>query len=134
MSTRPIRLRLSRAKGFNLQEHSRAVNGLPAVNCARPSRFGNPFTIAGCREAGFGGDDRAIAARCVEAFRVWIDTPFWQTNWQGQESENARDAIRSNIGGIRGKNLACFCALDAPCHADVLLELANRPICEEVAS
>ena len=34
--SRPVRLRLSRAKGFNLQEHSQAVNGLPAVNCARP--------------------------------------------------------------------------------------------------
>jgi hypothetical protein len=27
---------------------------------------------------------------------------------------------------LRGKNLACWCAPDALCHADVLLELANR--------
>jgi len=27
---------------------------------------------------------------------------------------------------LRGKNLACWCALDQPCHADVLLELANK--------
>ncbi len=26
---------------------------------------------------------------------------------------------------LRGKNLACWCKLDQPCHADVLLELAN---------
>jgi hypothetical protein len=26
---------------------------------------------------------------------------------------------------LRGKNLACFCPLDQPCHADVLLEIAN---------
>jgi len=26
---------------------------------------------------------------------------------------------------LRGKNLACWCKLDAECHADVLLELAN---------
>jgi hypothetical protein len=26
---------------------------------------------------------------------------------------------------LKGKNLACWCALEAPCHADVLLELAN---------
>ena len=26
---------------------------------------------------------------------------------------------------LRGKNLACFCRLDQPCHADVLLEIAN---------
>jgi hypothetical protein len=35
---------------------------------------------------------------------------------------------------LRGKNLACFCALDSPCHGDVLLGLANRPIkCEAAA-
>ena len=28
---------------------------------------------------------------------------------------------------LRGKNLACWCPLDKPCHADVLLELANQP-------
>lgn len=27
---------------------------------------------------------------------------------------------------LRGKNLACFCSLDQPCHADVLLEIANE--------
>ncbi len=32
---RPVRLRLSRAKGFNLQAHSLATNGLEAVNVAR---------------------------------------------------------------------------------------------------
>lgn len=26
---------------------------------------------------------------------------------------------------LRGKNLACWCALDHPCHADVLLKIAN---------
>ena len=26
---------------------------------------------------------------------------------------------------LAGKNLACWCKLDEPCHADVLLELAN---------
>ena len=26
---------------------------------------------------------------------------------------------------LRGKNLVCWCALDQPCHADVLLKIAN---------
>jgi hypothetical protein len=26
---------------------------------------------------------------------------------------------------LRGWDLACYCPLDQPCHADVLLELAN---------
>jgi hypothetical protein len=129
----PIRLRLSRAEGFNLQAASRAANGLEAINVARPSRFGNPFTVEGCREAGFRGDDAAIAARCVEAFRVWADTPHWRANWDGLKSNATRSNLIANLPSLRGKNLACWCALDAPCHADVLLELANRPICEEVS-
>lgn len=32
---------------------------------------------------------------------------------------------------LRDKNLACWCNLDRPCHADVLLELANAPIAEK---
>jgi len=34
-----------------------------------------------------------------------------------------------NIEGLKslkGKNLACFCPLDKPCHADVLLKIANK--------
>jgi hypothetical protein len=27
---------------------------------------------------------------------------------------------------LRGHDLACWCPLDQPCHADVLLELANE--------
>lgn len=36
-----------------------------------------------------------------------------------------------NIGQLRGHDLACWCPLDQPCHADVLLELANAPIAED---
>lgn len=38
-------------------------------------------------------------------------------------------ALAGRIGGIldmlRGHNLACWCALDKPCHADILLKIAN---------
>jgi hypothetical protein len=27
---------------------------------------------------------------------------------------------------LKGKNLACWCPLDQPCHADILLEMANK--------
>lgn len=30
------------------------------------------------------------------------------------------------LAPLRGKNLACWCDLEDPCHADILLELANR--------
>lgn len=129
---KPIRLQLSRRKGFDLQALSIAANGLPAVNVARPSKWGNPFTIEQCREAGFRGDDAAIALRCVAAFRVWADTIYWQNKWQGPESEKRRNAILSGLSSLRGKNLACWCKIGDPCHADVLIKMANRPICEEV--
>ncbi len=29
---------------------------------------------------------------------------------------------------LRGKNLMCWCGLDEPCHADVLLEVANSEV------
>lgn len=31
-----------------------------------------------------------------------------------------------DLAELRGKNLACWCPLDRPCHADILLELANQ--------
>jgi hypothetical protein len=36
-----------------------------------------------------------------------------------------RGGLRGKLGEIRGKDLACWCPLDQPCHADVLLEIAN---------
>lgn len=131
--TAPIRLQLSRRKGFNLQAASRAANGLDAVNVARPSKWGNPFVVSECRDAGFTGTDSELAVRCVDAFRAWVDTPYWSENWSGGESEARRAAIRAALQALRGKNLACWCKLDDPCHADVLLDIANAPICEAVS-
>lgn len=35
------------------------------------------------------------------------------------------DLIEKARCNLKGKDLACYCALDQPCHADVLLEIAN---------
>jgi hypothetical protein len=43
----PVRIQLSRAPGFRLQEHSRALNGLPAAKVDRTTRFGNPYRVGG---------------------------------------------------------------------------------------
>ena len=110
---KPVRLQLSRRRGFDLQAASRAVNGLDAVNVARPSKWGNPFKVGLDHSYYMEGAERARAAQCVELFRnIFPALP-----------ESA------GIGVLRGKNLACWCKLDAPCHADVLLELANAPMC-----
>lgn len=128
--THPVRLRLSRAKGFNLQEHSRAVNGLPAVNCARPSKFGNPFKI----------DNESDRERVIERFRRCLVNPptlmrhkiLTISKGMNGRGEGYFLRIRLSLDELRGKNLACFCSLDGACHCDVLLKLANLPICEAV--
>lgn len=112
----PSRIQLSRAKGWQMPPNT--------VKVDRSTRWGNPFTVSGCRELGFIGTDDEIAARCVEAFRVWLG-PLWRNNWDGPISEAARNAILDSLSDLRGKNLACWCAQDAPCHADVLLQMAN---------
>jgi len=98
--TIPVRLRLRRTKGFNLQALSRSVNGLPAINVARPSRWGNPFEVANDASP----EERAQA---VERFR--------------RETVPALD-----LAPLGSKNLACYCRLDQLCHADILLRVANR--------
>lgn len=110
----PIRLRLSRARGFDLQAHSQATNGLPAVNCARPGPLGNPFVV---------GDDRvpdaATAVRLHEG---------WMALMPGAQPGQRLYLLRLQLPRMRGQNLACWCRLDAPCHADTLLRLANAQL------
>lgn len=130
---KPVRLQLSRKRGFNLQALSMATNGLPAVNVARPSVFGNPFTAAGAIEAGYlkSADEPLANQFLVGCFRSWLTQNFGMGEpgwWMGPESDRSRALIMDNIAKLRGKNLACFCEPGEPCHADVLLELANRPI------
>lgn len=119
MSEGPVRVQLSRKKGWRMPPNT--------VSVARPGPFGNPFKVNECRETGFEGTDREIAARCVAAFKAWAFSPYWRTNWDGEQSEAKRNKLLSLLPSLQGKNLACWCRLDHPCHADVLLELANAP-------
>lgn len=54
----------------------------------------------------------------------------WTLENSGQVSPVLRFACETaplmDVRELRGKNLACWCGPDAECHADVLLELANR--------
>ena len=71
------------------------------LGVARPSRWGNPYPV---EEYGL---EQALAL--FEASVEAMDPA-------------ARDAL---LVPLRGKDLACWCALDQPCHADVWLRWAN---------
>lgn len=113
--TAPRRIRLSRAKGWRKPEGAMVV--------ARPGDFGNPFTIASARDTGIVGSDARLRQLCVDAFRSWLAGS--SSYWQGAESDRRRARLLERLPELRGQDLACWCSLDGPCHADVLLELAN---------
>jgi hypothetical protein len=53
-----------------------------------------------------------VSADClIKAFREYV------LRWRETDERFAEQ--------LRGKDLACWCPLDQPCHADVLLEIAN---------
>jgi hypothetical protein len=114
----PVRLRLSRAKGFDLQVHSLRLNGLAAINCARPGGLGNPFVVG----------KHGTRAECVDLHRKLVVGGLFCMSL-GKECSDAQlrhvGAIKVFGGHMRGKNLACWC-VGAPCHVDTLLEVANQ--------
>lgn len=139
VEAKPVRLKLSRRPGSNLQDLSRATNGLPAVVVARPSIYGNPWTIAGAREAGYRGTDTSLAAWCSGLYREWLEDQPGSLTRMLEGGEAKASSIRARLPILRGRNLACWCALPAPgepdpCHAAVLLDLANRPVCDDPAA
>lgn len=116
---KPLRMRLSRRKGFDLQAQSRSINGLDAVNCARPHLFGNPFIANPNMKP---GRRQGPTYFFVETIEEAVETFREFMTCEGASA----DAFRAALPELRGKNLACWCKLGDPCHADVLLELANK--------
>ena len=103
-----------------------------AVIVDRRSRWGNPFTIGKPVEIALYPSSRYMptlrgtvlannALEAIELFRLGIfnglKRPAYHYPYVPALSEI--EAL------LRGKDLACWCPLDAPCHGSVLLELAN---------
>lgn len=114
--TAPRRIERSRARGWRLPANTRYVG--------RGSMWGNPF----------------LGADAAANFRRWLDggmaeAEFLQLRGDYADTffgrridfDQAR-RIREGIRALRGKNLACWCCEGLPCHADVLIELANEQV------
>lgn len=112
-------MQLSRHAGFNLQAASAALNGLPAKRVTRPGKWGNPFTIDDTAKA-YGIDAEAGQAKAVELCGQWLRGTLDPKLSPGDPPSRAD--IRAEL---KGHNLACWCRPGTPCHADVLIELAN---------
>lgn len=102
----PKRLKRSRARGWRMPEE--------AVYVGRPTRWGNPFAAGKPATDPETGETVLVRdrAHAVALYRAWLPNHL---------AENP-----ALIEPLRGKDLVCWCPLDGPCHADVLLDRANQ--------
>ncbi len=98
----PKRIQLRRTKGWRKPEG--------AVIVDRRTHWGNPYVVGAIDP--YTDEERSLD-ESIHLFRLSV------THWWGPEY---LAAMRRELCG---KDLACWCPLDQPCHADVLLELAN---------
>ena len=104
----PKRIQRKRAKGWRMPEN--------AIYVGRPTRYGNPFIV---------GRD-GTRAECLELyFALGSGYLVLTSKATMKEQKRAYRAMRDAQKYLRGKDLACWCPLNKPCHADVLLKLAN---------
>ena len=106
----PVRIQRKRTKGWKMPEN--------AVYVGRVTEWGNRYRIGHLVQHVDGIERFPIGAtEAVQLYREWLD-------WQMARFPTMREGI---IRQLRGKDLACWCRPDLPCHADVLLEIANGP-------
>ena len=111
-----LRVQRRRTKGAQLPKG--------AVCVTRPGPWGNPFRVESCIEAGYADNEDDAREMCVKAFQDWL-LKGDLSDWWFEDSRDRWEWMRANLKRLYGKQLACFCPLDRPCHADVLAELAN---------
>lgn len=101
------RIQLSRRKGWRMPEN--------AVSVARPGPWGNPFIVG----------KHGNRAECVRLHLLLMGGLITM----GLDNHDAQVAHREHVvrhrEELRGRDLACWCSLDGPCHADTLIEVAN---------
>lgn len=120
----PKRIQLSRTKGWRMPPNTMKVD--------RSTAFGNPILCQWPHECSRRDGDVEC---CVDTFRHYVETGL-----RGEPTTTGRLSIMveamagypqrskliARLPELRGKDLACWCSPDKPCHADVLLEIANR--------
>lgn len=104
----PIAVQRKRTRGYRLPPNTKSVT--------RPGPYGNPYKIGDRFPERLSvykwyGDGTITADNCIPAFEAYAENRVLsEPEW---------------LEPLRGFNLACFCPLDAPCHRNPLLILAN---------
>lgn len=103
----PVRIQRRRTKGWKMPPNT--------VYVGRPSKWGNPWSAS------------------HHDHEHHPSIPFVPPSDEAQSREEAVAKFRAyavslDLTELRGKNLACWCHSNWPCHAGVLLELANAEV------
>jgi len=98
------RIQRKRTRGWKMPEN--------AMSVTRPGRYGNPWKIG-----------QRIDDDCVPNGYTILDGPTCLELFENHCTSRLMDDPKW-LEPLRGKDLACFCPPDQPCHADVLLKLA----------
>lgn len=119
---RPVRIQRQRTAGWRMPAD--------AVYVGRPTAWGNPFPVATSGGELFPRDDSVRMFReLVTTGETWFEYGEDRHRFARGLGVNRRvptvDDIRRELAG---RDLVCWCPLHLPCHADVLLEIANAPV------
>ena len=95
----PQRIQRKRTKGWKMPPNT--------VYVGRPTKWGNPYQ-PNKFDTGYG--KVMSLSDCINAYEALV---------------NSGECGGKDLSELRGKDLACWCPLDTPCHADVLLRLVN---------
>lgn len=133
------RIQRKRTKGWRMPEG--------AVYVGRPTVFGNPFRVVKSECCGYWDvrDDNDVNYLVNHEYVHRAEVRADRATWTSQ-TEAARKAVslysdeltywvggrmkwdpdfREAVEALRGHDLACWCPVGQPCHAEVLLALAN---------
>ena len=100
----PERIQLSRVKGWRMPPNTIKVD--------RSTRWGNPWAVG---RFGPWGRTAFDGLGAVGFFEDMLKDPDLR----------AGTKYPADLSPLRGFNLACWCPIGQPCHADVLLRVAN---------
>lgn len=139
LTDEPRRIQRKRTKGWKMPPNTvyvgrGSVFGNP---CGCQSPYGCPYHKDFDREDWEDENGNISKLRCcVDIYRHYVETGIsgeptrtgrFNIAAEGLAGYPNRKRLVEALPKLRGKNLACWCALDKPCHADVLLEIANTP-------
>ena len=116
MSAHPVRVQRRRTRGW------RAPAG--AVYVGRPTQWENPVRIQRRRRKWIvtTRDGQLIIAAADRHEAHAVAVAFYRRLLA--EHPRREEDVRA---ALAGRDLMCWCPPDLPCHADVLLEIANQP-------